>query len=82
MRVFNKNETLLEKDNGKKLADPEIFSRYLINEVNRYLNGEKVDIDLIQGSRFVADFDSALGGTGGTTTPAATVSTAGADQQV
>ena len=29
--------------------------------------GEKVDIDLIQGTRFVADYDSALGGTAGST---------------
>lgn len=31
--------------------------------------GEKVDIDLVQGTRFVADYDSALGSTSGTTTP-------------
>jgi hypothetical protein len=35
---------------GKTDTSPEVFTRYLINEVNRYLNGEEVDIAKVRNS--------------------------------
>lgn len=48
--VKNTNEiraVLQERVNAVDIS-PEVFTRYLINEVNRYLNGEKVDIDKVR----------------------------------
>ena len=51
-------KTMLEKD-PKKLSSPEMFSRYMVNEVNRYLNGEKVDIGKVRDtlSKMAAEAD-------------------------
>jgi hypothetical protein len=39
---------LLQEKVNNVYASPEVFTRYLINEVNRYLNGEEVNIDKVR----------------------------------
>ncbi len=47
--VEHTNEmSLVYKDKIKPGASPEVFTRYLINEVNRYLNGEEVPIEKVR----------------------------------
>jgi len=44
----NTMKTLLQEKVNNVDAPPEVFTRYLINEVNRYLNGEEVQIDKVR----------------------------------
>lgn len=44
----NTMRTMLQERVNAVDASPEVFTRYLINEVNRYLNGEDVPIDKVR----------------------------------
>lgn len=44
----NSMSKIFQERIGKTDTSPEVFTRYLINEVNRYLNGEEVNIEKVR----------------------------------